>query len=150
METAAPTAAKKLWWKAAQKGWERSTGRGFAKTCAANETPQLLGSIFLVLACLSFGGTALVYGEDIRASAWPRKNQAPPPAGSSALITVLVLALIVQFFAIVFYYNRYRNCDAMFGFVVYILVTAFTGFIVAMITRPPDPEPSCRSWVTLD
>jgi hypothetical protein len=113
---------------------------GKGKSECTDEGPALISSIFLVIACLSFGGTALAYGDEIRRASWQEKGAPPGNVNQVPLVVVLVLALLMQLFAVYYYYNCYRRCAAMQGFLVYIIITAFTGFVATIISQPPEPR----------
>ena len=112
----------------------RKTTGGGDTQCAPGEGPSDLATVAFIVMLLGFAGRALSYGDDLRHN-----------RDSWHAVVTLVLAFVAQALAAGFYYRRYRRCDAVYGFVVFVMVTASVAFVVAAVVRPaPPPSRRCR------
>ena len=87
----------------------------------------VLGVLLLVLC-----GRMVAVGDEIRLRR-EKKHELVFPA------MVLLTTLAFQLGAMFFYLQRYRRCDSMTGFAVFLLVSGVAGFIVAMFISPLSP-----------
>ena len=103
----------------------------FEKKCKDGEAPNDIALVVFIVVLMGFAGRVLSYGEEIRRI---RDDEAETHKDLS--IKTIVIALVMQCLAIAFYYQRYNSCDAVTGFCVFVVVTAFSAFTLTIVLRP--------------
>lgn len=112
-------------------GWAQRLTQGMegAERCPAGTGPSAVATVGVVIILLALCGRLITAGEEIR-----RRREVHADVVFPSL--VISLALLMQLAAMAFFYVRYRQCDALTGFLVFMVVAGITGFLVALLVRP--------------
>ena len=97
-------------------------------------TWKATASLLVVLGSLVLG-LALSTVEIVRRH---RRSAAAGLGGSGgiqALAVTLAVAALLQMVGFSFYYTRYRRCNALFGYRIFMLVSIVTGQVITLMLR---------------
>lgn len=100
--------------------------------------------IAFVIMLLGYGGHALAYGQGVHQVAEGLENQTVEGRWAAPRILALVAALIAETLAVIYYYRQVMHCQAVKGFVVFIIISAMFSFLVASVLPPNLGEPARR------